>query len=41
MSGPGEQQIINEVFGFDGSIYDIPEEDKKKIEKQEKDKKDD
>lgn len=36
-----EQQIINEVFGFDGSIYDIPEKDQKKIEEQNKDKKDD
>lgn len=33
-------QVINEVFGFDGSIYDIPEENVKNKPKQEDSKKD-
>lgn len=35
-----KQQVINEVVGFDGSVYDIPKEDEKKIKENDKDKKD-
>ena len=35
-----QPQIINEIGGFDGSIYDIPEEDQSKIKDNDDKKKD-